>query len=528
MAAMASMASKSNSRIALAGLLLASLTPIQAWSGDWKFASGIALSERYSDNVNLAATGLEQSNWITEFTPRLSVRRAGARLKANADYSLQGLLYADGTNSSKVRHNLNALANAELVKEWFYLDAGARMSQELLSLNNGIGLGDSVGIGNTTSVGGYTLSPYLKHRLGSAATVEARVSLNGVFIGNGGLSDTTTTRYKLSAVSGNDFLPLSWGANYNRSDTRNSGATNPGNSGSEQASVNARYSLSKKFGLLANASMEKNDFTGVSTSNIVRDYSSYGLGMFYTPSRYFSMDALYNQSDNGDFLSGSVTLNPTLRTSISATSSKRAYGRSYGLNLTHRTRQSNWSLRYQDDLTTSQQQFLNPLGNLVYYDCPTGPEPYVSNVEPSSPACLLKAVALFNPVLVNQTYLSKTLSGTVSYTLRRNTWMLNLFDTRREFQNLGGGNDTTRGLQASWSLRPAAHTTFTLTGGMSKVESSTGNRQDDLWNLGLVTTHQFQPKVSGSVEARHQERKSNQAGSDFSENSVAARMNMTF
>jgi uncharacterized protein (PEP-CTERM system associated) len=129
---------------------------------------------------------------------------------------------------------------------------------------------------------------------------------------------------------------------------------------------------------------------------------------------------------------------------------------------------------------------------------------------------------------LNQTFLSKNLVGVVGYSLRRNTWLLSLFDTRREYQGLAGGSDTTRGLQASWSLRPAVHTTFTLTGGMSHAELSTGNQQDDLWNIALVATHQFQPKVTGSLEARHQERKSNLAGTDFTENSVAARLNLTF
>jgi uncharacterized protein (PEP-CTERM system associated) len=63
---------------------------------------------------------------------------------------------------------------------------------------------------------------------------------------------------------------------------------------------------------------------------------------------------------------------------------------------------------------------------------------------------------------------------------------------------------------------------------MSRNESSTSSLQDDLWNLGLVATHQFQKKVTGSLEARHQERKSNLVTGDYSENSVAARLNMSF
>jgi hypothetical protein len=503
MAAMASTASSSCALLFLLTCLVATAT----WGGDWKFASGIALSERYSDNVNLEATGLEQSEWITEISPHISVKRDGARLKVSADYSLQGVLFANGSESSQLSHNLNGRANAELVDEWFFLDATARLGQQPTNLSSGVGVGDAVGIRNTTSVGAYTLSPYMKHRFGSTATVEARLTRDGVFIGDSTLSDTASTRYQLSAVSGNDFHPLSWSASYNRSDTSNSGAAD---TGSETASANARYRLSSKFGLLANASMEKNDFTGASTR--VRDYSSYGLGMFYTPSRRVSMDVLYNQSDNGNFLSGSVTLNPTLRTSISASTTERAFGRSYSLNLAHRTRKSNWSLSYHDDLTTSQQQFTNFAG----YLCPTG-------VLPPDPRC----IPVYLQTQSDETYVSKNLIGAVSYTLRRNTWNLSLYNNQREFQD-SGETDTTRGLQASWSLRPAVHTTFTLTGGMSTVESSNNNRQDDLWNLSLVATHQFQPKVSGSVEARHQERESNQPSGDYAENSVAARLNLTF
>jgi uncharacterized protein (PEP-CTERM system associated) len=193
----------------------------------------------------------------------------------------------------------------------------------------------------------------------------------------------------------------------------------------------------------------------------------------------------------------------------------------------------NWNLSYSDDLTTSQQQYLNYSGVLNVYYCPNS-SPQIQAISfgqvPPDPVTCLPLGQLGQPSVaqLNQTFLSKNLVGVVGYSLRRNTWLLSLFDTRREYQGLAGGSDTTRGLQASWSLRPAVHTTFTLTGGMSHAELSTGNQQDDLWNIALVATHQFQPKVTGSLEARHQERKSNLAGTDFTENSVAARLNLTF
>lgn len=507
-------------------LLLCLYFPVVAWAGDWKFTSGIALTERYTDNVNLAGSGAEQSEWITEVTPRFSLQRQGARLKVQADYSLQGLIYAEGSNSNKLRHSLNGRANAELLEEWFYIDASARLSHELNSLAGGGGLGDPVGIGNTTAVGSYSISPYLKHRFGSVATVEARIAQDGVFIGDSTYTDTNTTRYTLKAESGNYLYPLTWGANYSKTENSNT-STAVADSSSERASANARYQLTRKFGLLAQAGMEKNDYTGV--TNAVRDYSYYGVGLFYTPSRRLSMDVLYNTSDNGDFLSGNVTAKPTLRTTLTASAGQRAYGRTYSLGLAHRTRHSSWNLRYQDDLTTYQQQFLNYLGSVDEYSCPTGTEftPYGS--PPSDPVncTLVRTLNAFSQVQSNETYVSKNLIGTVSYNLRRNTWSLSLYSNSREFQS-SGTNDTTRGMRATWSLTPVANTTFSLTGGLSRVEESVTGRNDDLWNISLVATKRFQPKLSGSLEARHQERVSNLVGGDYAENSVAARLNMTF
>jgi uncharacterized protein (PEP-CTERM system associated) len=493
-----------------------------AGAGDWKWSSGLALSERYSDNVLLRNTG-QQDEWITEISPRLGVQRQGARLKVNADYSLQGLLYANGTQSNKLRHSLNGRANAELVEDWFFLDTTARVSHELKSLAGGVGLGDPVGLDNTTTVGAYTLSPYMKHRFGHVASVEARLSQSGVFISDANYTDSNVTRYTLNANSGTFFFPLSWGLQYDR--TENNNAT-VADTRSETASANARYQLDRHYGLTAQAGMEKHSFTGV--NNRLRDYAYYGLGMYYTSGRRLSVDALYNHSDNGDFLSGSVTAQPTLRTTIKATASQRAFGRSYALDLTHRTRHSTWGLTYKDDLTTYQQQFLAYQGSLYYYDCPTGPEPYQTGIPPSDPgACVLRQIKVFSPTQSNETFVSKSLLGRVTYTLRHNTWSLNLYNNQRDFQN-SGTRDITRGLQASWGYKPLPRTTYTLTGGLSRSEESGTGRNDDLWHLGLVISHQFQAKLMGSLEVRHQERQSNQANGDYAENSVAARLNMSF
>jgi uncharacterized protein (PEP-CTERM system associated) len=541
MAVMASTASNKSSR---RFLVLALLVPALAWAGDWKITPRITLSEVYSDNPDLVSSSQAKSDWITEITPGISIQREGGRMKVQADYRMTGLVYASDSSRNDIYHGLDGKAFAELVQDWFYVDATARISQQLREgassgdtgvvgvggvggIGGGVGGGGQVGISginNTSQVGAYSISPYLKRRLGSFATVEARVAFDDVISDDSQTSDGRKTRYRLSAVSGNLYYPLTWSASYDKSETNNSDSDDTGD---DRASLNARYALSKKFGLLARASLEKNDFTGVDEDE--EDYKTYGLGVFYTPSRRFSADVYYNHSNNnGNFVSGSATLNPTLHTSLKASTSQRSFGRTYGLNLSHRTRQSNWTLNYQEDLTDTKQQFLDYAGTLYAHSCAGA---IIYSNSPIPPAGC-NAVPGLNINLVNQsqtdeTYTSKILSGAVTYTRRRSTFLLSTYLNKRDYQS-SGGDEKTYGLQGSWNLKTSPRTTFTLSGGMSKEESSNGGDGDDLWNLGLAVTHQFDSKVSANVGLRHQQRSSDQPGDSYKENAVAARLNVSF
>lgn len=511
--------STANNRRAL--LCLCLLAPGLALAGDWKITPGLILSETFSDNIGLDPSGTEKTDWVTEVRPTLSLRRQGARMKANVEYSLQGLLYAKGEGDNSVRHQLNGGATAELVEEWFFVDASARVGQAPLTFSRLSGAGGVAGINQSSTVGSFSISPYLKHRFGSMATMEARIEQSGTFIGDNAYSDATATRYALKLASGTHFFPLSWGFDYSRADQSNRNTALAQDTTTEHASANARYQFSPKISAVAQAGMDNNDLPGV-TGRAARDFSYYGAGIRYTPGRRLSMEGLYNVSDSGNFLSGNVTFSPTVRTTLNASLGERAYGRSYSLGLTHRSRHSNWSLRYEDDLTSWQQIVQEQSG--LYY-CPT--DGTIGAILPGVPipsGCF----PVIDLVPRDETFVSKHLTGSVDYTLRRNTWRLSLFSNRREYQT-SGDSDTLTGLQAAWVHKAAAHTTYTLTAGLSHNQATgLGARDDDSWNVSAVASHQLKSNLTGSLELRHQERQSNQATGDYMENSVAARVNMTF
>jgi len=547
--ATAVMASTASSRSSSSpAFLLLLLLPVLATAGDWKITPRVSLGQSYSDNPDLVGSGDAKSSWITEVTPAVAVRREGGRMKVQADYRMTGLLYANDSSRNDLYHGLDGRANAELVEDWFYVDASARISQQLRAgaragdggvagiggiggIGGGIGGGGQIGISgihNTTQVGAYSISPYLKRRLGSFATVEARVSLDDVIFQDAAVSDGRSTRYHLGAVSGNMYYPLTWSASYEKRETNNRGS---GDTGDDRAAANARYALSRKFGLTAQAGLEKNDFSGVGQNQ--KDYRYHGLGVYYTPGRRFSADVLYNHSNNnGNFLSGSVTLNPTQRTSLKASTSQRSFGRTYGLNFSHRTRLSNWTLSYQEDLTDSQRQFLNYAGTLYAHLCGVAPNQTIQYTNSPIPPAGCAAVPGLNLNLANlsqtdATFTSKILSGAVSYTKRRSTFLLSTYLNQRDYQ-ASGGDEQTFGLHGSWNLKATPATTFTLTGGLSKNEASGGVDDSDLWNLGLSWTHQIDAKTSATLGVRHQQRSSDDPGESYKENAVTARLNMSF
>lgn len=507
-------------------------------AGDWKWSPRLSLEERYSDNVFLRPKGLEHSDWITEISPGIAVRREGRKLKVDVDYSLQGVIYANDNDRSRARSNLNGQAQAELLQDWFYLDASARASQQLVDYVSGHGLGDAVGIQNTRQTYGYSLSPYLKHRFGSDATVELRVGRDEYrSTGSGSFSDSSTNRYRFSAVSGNNFHPLSWNLSYDRRETD---YTSRIDTDSEQASAYGRLQIRREFGLIGQAGMQKGNFQGA--ANRIRDFSYYGLGVYYTPGRRLFGELVYNFSDQGDFVSGSLTLQPTLRTTLKASSTQRNFGRSHSLSANHRTRKSSWGLVYQETLSSYDQIEYENLfdawlcGTTPVFPVPPG-TPVPSGCTKLSDTALqaLFGSTAFKPVTLDKTYVSKGLTGLFSYQLRRANVRLSLFDTRREYLETGavGREDRRIGLQAALSVRPGERTTVTLSSGISRLEvddpvTPANDREDDFWNIGLTLTRRFQPDVSGSLELRHQQRDSSLSKQDYTENAVAARLNMRF
>ena len=82
------------------------ICPAYSTAADWKITPRLSLLETYTDNVTLATRGNEKSDFITQINPGVSLTGTGARLKVNANYTMQNLFYANESGPNRTVHQL--------------------------------------------------------------------------------------------------------------------------------------------------------------------------------------------------------------------------------------------------------------------------------------------------------------------------------------------------------------------------------------------------------------------------------------
>lgn len=498
------------------------LLPSHSVAAEWKIETSLDLKETYSDNITLAPRGNEKSDLVTQITPGISLTETGPRLKVNAHYAMQNLFYAEGTSGNTINHMLNANANAELVDNLLFMDGLASISQQNISLS-GPQTTDNVNVtGNRTEVKTYSLSPYLLHSFGTVASSELRYSHTGVSTGVGGLSDSQMDRINLRLNSGPAFKTLGWGLNYSKQKTTYDNTANilAQNLDNEIVSGNLRYTVMPRFSLTATGGYEKNDYVSIGTK------------------------------PEGSFWSGGFSWAPSPLTSIDASAGRRFFGNTYSLAASHRTRLTAWSLAYNEDITTSQSQFLIPAtidtsSFLNQLWAATIPDPVARQqiVDAFIQANgLSQSLADSVNYLTNRLFLQKSLRATVAVLGAKNTLLISLFNVSRDPQTaqaldsplFGSSNlalsDKTKqvGGNAIWNLRISPRTSAYINAGYARNNYPVLGKTDNDKSLRLGLNRQFQPKLSGSVELRRLQRGSSQSGGDYRENAITASLHMIF
>lgn len=491
--AMVGMANTGRSSKLLYCLLVFASSP--AGAGDWNITPVLSVREYYSDNITLSSANPEAS-FLTELTPGIKISRKGARGNLSVDYALQGQFYSHDSNVGGYNNQLTAALQSELIDDSFFVDAKANIGQQNNNLTNAVGVDNTSASGNKSEVRSASVTPSWRARFGADANLDARWQLTYSDSDSGVVSGVTGNALSIALRSGAAFKRVPWNLSYRLSNNNGSASA----SRISSVSVGLGYVFSPKL---------RTTFTLGKDSN---NGSTQG----------------FNQT-SGNYWNAGVDWTPSPRTSLDVNLGHRYNGNSYGLNFTHRTRRTTWAVMYSEDVSDTYNQ-VNGSEAFDIYRCGNydvivaagspSPDPVLCGTAPLYPALRRNSTQL-----VNDTTLNKTWSGSVTYQAGKSTFRATYNKSSRQLLSVGGSDDN-YSLVGSWSLKLGPRTTSTIS--LTSSHAKTLTSQSDDWIAHWVVSRQLTKKATAALELRRQERDAGSTSGGYKENSVSARINMSF
>ena len=524
-------------------------------AGEWQITPRISVGATYSDNIRLAPANEAESDLVLQVDPGISVRKRGGRVEARFDYTAQGLLYTQ-QGEAKLNNNLLGFGTAELYQDHFFLDAYGSISQVPVSSggrvdagNLGLGGGSSFATGlfnnpnlglpggadifspaglfsdialtgDQTTAASFGLSPYWRQNFGgwTEALLRYRYNRSGFgqnadSDGQGGASDGVTQSVDLNLKSGRRFSALSWSLDYSRQQQDLQGQDSEDGSTQENATGQATYRLNRQWALLAEAGYENNDLSTFQTDN--RNGSYWGLGAIWSPNRRFDLTGLYGPNVN----EVAIQWTPSARTRFELSRRDQSVGASPGVHwegsLSHRTRRTQWSARYTEEVTSTQQLLSDSL----------------IGVGPDGQPVLLdeqgQIIAVGGPFgLSDQEFLRKRFETDVTYQRVRNSFSLRAFSEDRQYQD-ATLDESAYGVGGLWTWRFAPRTASFVGTGWERDELSE-DQQNDYWVSVIGLARVFTPDSGGLISYRYYENDAEPADQGFRENRLNVRFSVKF
>lgn len=494
------------------------LFPSTGTAAEWRIVPRVDLRETYSDNVRLAPKGAEAGDFVTDISPGISIVGNGPNLKLKANYAYQYLGYARDSIGRSSFHKLDASAKVDLVKDLFSVDGLAGISQQDIGLLGPNATDNYAVDANRVSIRTATLSPYLHHNFGGNAYGEARYTRTQVSTSSQAPLSSSIDAAKLSLTSGPAFRTLGWGLHYDAQRTQRSQSNTID---STTTGADLRLMVTPQFYLTATTGYDKYNYVAAADAS----------------------------NPNGKYYSGGFSWQPTERTNLAASVGKRFYGTTYSLNTSTRSRHAVWHVAYDEAVTTTPQQFAlsttsstsDLLNQMFKSEIPDDAlrQQAVDRFILSTglPTTLSRSLNY----VTNQFFLQKALQASVAVTGIKNTVLFTVSNTIRHPQSadpgalilVPGGAITTGdtrqlGASAIWNWKFSGRSSATFSSDYTRMKLETTSEEQRRKTYRVSFAHQFQPRLSGVIELRHNEQASDVAINAYRENAISAFVSMKF
>ena len=475
-----------------------------------KVEATASATETITDNLRLS-TSDRRAEAITMLTAGLRIAGRLGGIQGSLDYSLSGFVYARGSESARhqQRLSLSSAGSVELVDNWAYLDVSAGISQQAISAFGLQSSADGLVNPNRTEVRQYLLSPYVRGRLGSFATYQARISHSVSSSSGTSLGDASTDTASISLASGSPGAVVGWTAGASRTVT-DSRAGRPTDTSQVTAGTVVRPHPEIQF-----------------TGSVGREFS----------------DVVTADSRSTAYWSLGVDMRPSERTRLSAQRSHRYFGNAYQLNFSHRLQRSMWSLTSSRDV--SQPGGALSAANTTAFDllfaqlAAIEPDP-IRRAELATAA--LRDRGIDPGAQVSVGFLSATATVATRHQLSaslqgvRDTVTATLFssDSRRaDGQFVTAGDDLSsadrvrqRGYSVTVGHRLTPVSSLSLSASVNRASGSAASQSNRLSSVLLVYSARLGVKSNGSLSLRRAQFSS--PANPYSENAAIATFSLRF
>ena len=488
-------------------VVLAAMSTVNVRAADWTTTTGLSVTERYTDNVELVDKGKE-SELVTVVAPNLTLKGVGGKLKVDLTAALE---YNDaGGSGDSVNPRFSGNSNAELVDDRLFFDARASAVQNRIDPFRPAGFdnlsrsrpADGRGLrdGNTSTTYSYVLNPYLRGHFKDFANMRLGYTFDDQLnssntrddpLSSGGdLSDSSRQAVDFNLDSGTDFALLSWGVAANYSKTDYDGSSDTGQSSdSELMSTDLRlgYRVSRKWQLRASVGKEWNDFNSV-RSDV--DGTRWDFGTVWTPNK---------------------------RTSVNVGYGKRFFGGFPTLDVSYRRKRNVLTASYSKVLTDARTLRLQ---QIVFEDT----DPFGNPVDPITgepiPVSLVFVLPTDSQIVDERFKASWAIQGKrTTVTLKQEHSIQQTQDSREDTEYVTSSLSLSRTLSSKLSFDSSIHRS-----------NQTNELNDDFntWRFQMALNRRLGAKSNVRLGYTHADRDSDLVDDDYAENQINMTYRITF
>jgi hypothetical protein len=440
-----------------------------AQAAEWEFEPRVAVGATWLDNINLAPSGLEESDTIAELRPGFNLVGEGPRVEMELDYEAQGIWFSDRSDLDDIYHQALGRGTIELAERSLFLDGYLRFDQENIDPARNLANSNLFDTGNRADTFVYGLSPYHQAQWSDWGESLVQFRHEGVRYSNFddatfNLEDSSTNTFSAGLGSPSDRRGLSWRVS---GSTQTTGFDTAEDFAYDRVALDVGVPVGLRTRLTATAGQESDFVTDRSAGGL--DETFWYVGFEWEPSEL-------------QFLSARV--------------GDRFYGTAYELRWSRRGSRGELAVDYTEEPTTSS----GVLGSDDVFE----------------PGFRPGGV----PRLDTRVFLLKRLAGRASYELARSTLGARVFYDERVYQDGSGDVERNSGLGVTydWQLGPR----MTL-GGLAEWERrqfAEVEREDDFTELTLSLTRALTRTLSGVLSVSRFSRDSD-VESDYDVNRVS-------